>query len=97
MKNNNPNVIVAADKSHNHYEVKLVILLEIILIAYMRSSTSRWPNNVTKCYSPVLHREVLQCGDLSLVINMEQVKFEPSVKNIPLGGKKEYAMQSNPQ
>ena len=30
----------------------------------MRSSTSRWPPNVTKCYSPVLHREVLQRGDL---------------------------------
>ena len=35
-----------------------------ILIDFMRSSTSRWPPNVTKCYSPVLHREVLQRGDL---------------------------------
>ena len=31
--------------------------------------------------------------EISLVIKMEQVKFETSMKNIPLGGKKEYAMQ----
>ena len=31
--------------------------------------------------------------EISLVIKMEQVNFETSMKNIPLGGKKEYAMQ----
>ena len=43
---------------------------------------------------------ILQCNisrccpvEISLVIKMEQVKYETSMKNIPLGGKKEYAMQ----
>ena len=30
---------------------------------------------------------------ISLVIKMQQVKFETSMKNIPLGGKKENVMQ----
>ena len=29
--------------------------------------------------------------EISFVIKMEQVNFETSMKNIPLGGKKEYA------
>ena len=31
--------------------------------------------------------------EISIVIKMQQVNFETSMKNIPLGGKKEYVMQ----
>ena len=31
--------------------------------------------------------------EISLVIKMKQVNYETSMKNIPLGGKKEYTMQ----
>ena len=31
--------------------------------------------------------------EISLVIKMKQLKFETSMKNIPLGGNKEYVMQ----
>ena len=31
--------------------------------------------------------------EISIVIKMQQVQFETSMKNIPLGGKKEYVMQ----
>ena len=31
--------------------------------------------------------------EISIVIKMEQLKFETSMKNIPLGGNKEYVMQ----
>ena len=31
--------------------------------------------------------------EISFVIKMQQVQFETSMKNIPLGGKKEYVMQ----
>ena len=43
---------------------------------------------------------ILQCNivrccsvEIFLVINMQQVNFETSMKNIPLGGKKEYIKQ----
>ena len=31
--------------------------------------------------------------EIFIVIKMQQVQFETSMKNIPLGGKKEYVMQ----
>ena len=31
--------------------------------------------------------------EISIVIKMQQLKFETSMKNIPLGGNKEYVMQ----
>ena len=63
-----------------------------ILIVYRLYIYYLYPN-VTKV-------NILQCNisrccsvEIFLVINMQQVNFETSMKNIPLGGKKEYIKQ----
>ena len=44
-------------------------------------------------FSGVTSRGAATWREIFIVIKMQQVQFETSMKNIPLGGKKEYVMQ----
>ena len=56
--------------------------------ALHRSDQQTSQNRILRC-------NISRCCnvEISIVIKMQQVQFETSMKNIPLGGKKEYVMQ----